>query len=247
MDRPPASSFSPGLAVQQRSPLSLVICSLRADGADAISAYLFEREAAHCMWVRLVNVVPAFDLGVQPMASDDEFSRQMQWAADQKAARREQNHALAQQSQIDSWQIASAHGSETARDNLLWSGQTPWTSEPAEKKKVICTELYSQGRMSQDDYRLCSEDASSRISEQTYRGYHVWAIPVVKAMRNSRHVSALMAFLAMARVDEIAARRGDLSRKNLLGALLIAAGEPLCRLIGAFVAKSDYNALYGGH
>ena len=179
------------------------------------------------------------------MASDDEFSRQMQWAADQKAALRAQNQTLAQQSQTDSWQIASAHGSETARNNLLWSGQTPWTSEPTDKKKVICTELYSQGRMSHDDYMLCSDDASSRISEQTYRGYHAWAVPVVSAMRKSRRISALMAFLAVARVNEIAARRGDLSRKNLLGALLITAGEPLCRLIGAFVAKSDYNALYG--
>ena len=153
-------------------------------------------------------------------------------------------HAGKQQREWDD--AARARASES-----LWkpSSPDPWNpggggSSSSGSSKVICTELFRQGLFSIDDHRLCFEDAKTRLTDAHFRGYHAWALFVVGKMRKSPHWTRVFRTLAQARVDQIAARRGELKRANFLGKIVIALGEPACAVLGRFSGPKDYRALY---
>lgn len=119
------------------------------------------------------------------------------------------------------------------------------TNEAVDKPTVICTELRRQKLMSETDLRLSLADGKTRLKEETFRGYHLWAVPVVRIMRRSPRLTRFFRVLAQARVDEIAARKGEQARANMLGKLLILIGEPTCTLIGRCVRRpQSYQCLY---
>ncbi len=149
---------------------------------------------------------------------------------------------------------------EQARNDKAWSDHYEWqrkfqkeqaassrntNSKPQTETTLICTELHRQGLLTTADLRLSHEDALKRLTAAHRRGYHFWAVGIVRTMRKSPRTTRAFRRLAQARVDEIAARNGDTSRANLLGKLLIAIGEPTCLLVGRFVGETDYRALYG--
>lgn len=110
--------------------------------------------------------------------------------------------------------------------------------------KVICTELHRQGLMSRADYALGADYARKHLTERHYRGYHAWALSVVRHMRRSKRATAFWRILAQARADHIAYLYGDTARRNRFGALLCAVGYPTCYLIGGFVHEQDWKGLY---
>lgn len=110
--------------------------------------------------------------------------------------------------------------------------------------KVICTELHRQGLMSRADYALGADYARAHLTERHYRGYHAWAITVVRHMRRSKRATAFWRILAQARADHIAYLYGDTARRNRFGALLCALGYPTCYLIGGLIGARDWRALY---
>lgn len=112
--------------------------------------------------------------------------------------------------------------------------------------KVICTELARQGLITKDDYSLCIAYSSDYLNEKHFRGYHFWAVNVVRRMRKSKKWTALFRSLAQARVEHIAWRYGDSSRGSRLGWVLCAVGEPICFGIGALVGQQDWRKLYNG-
>lgn len=119
--------------------------------------------------------------------------------------------------------------------------------EAAEQNsKVICTELHRQGLMTRADYHLGARFASEHLTERHYRGYHVWALPVVRHMRRSKRATAFWRKLAVARADHIAYLHGDTARRNRLGALLCTIGHPVCYALGGLVREQEWQLLYNG-
>lgn len=110
--------------------------------------------------------------------------------------------------------------------------------------KVICTELHRQGLMSRADYLQGARFAGEHLTEQHYRGYHVWALPVVRHMRRSKRATAFWRKLASARADHIAYLDGDAARQNRLGAFLCSIGHPVCNALGGMVKEQDWQSLY---
>ncbi|MCP8896356.1 hypothetical protein KYK29_15620 [Shinella daejeonensis] len=110
--------------------------------------------------------------------------------------------------------------------------------------KVICTELHRQGLMGRADYALGAEYARAHLTDRHYRGYHAWALAVVRHMRRSKRASAFWRTLAQARADHIAYLHGDATRRNRFGAVLCAVGYPTCYLIGGLIGERDWRALY---
>ena len=118
-------------------------------------------------------------------------------------------------------------------------GQTDNVSE-----RVVCTELAAQGLLDPGLYFLDVRFTEERLSAAHVRGYHVWAVPLVRLMRKSEIVTRLVAPVARWRAEEIAHVLGAKPRGCLAGKIVRLIGEPLCRLIGAFVAETDHTQLY---
>lgn len=112
------------------------------------------------------------------------------------------------------------------------------------RSKVICTWAFSQGLMTREDYILGVRYAKERLTDRHYRGYHAWALAVVRHMRHSKRATSFWSFLARARADHIAYMYGNQTRRNRLGAVLCALGHPICHAIGGFVGEQDWQALY---
>ena len=110
--------------------------------------------------------------------------------------------------------------------------------------KVICTELHRQGLLSREDQLLGLRYVREHLTSRHERGYHVWAIPVVRRMRRSKRATAFWHRLAKARADHIAFTYGDESRRNRWGQLLCAIGHPTCYLLGGIVGEQNCRSLY---
>ena len=98
--------------------------------------------------------------------------------------------------------------------------------------------------MAPELYLLDLRFAEERLSAAHLRGYHLWAVPLVRWMRRSQRVSALVAGPALWRAEEIAHLLGERQRGSLCGRIVRLIGEPLCRLIGCWVPETDYSKLY---
>lgn len=141
------------------------------------------------------------------------------------------------------------HEDQKIRESLMKPRIPPEQAKPEkkpadEKSKVICTELHRQHLMSRDDYMLGLRFVREHLTARHERGYHAWAVPVVRSMRRSKRATAFWSVLARARADHIAYLYGDVSRRNRFGALLCAVGHPVCFVIGGLVGEKDWQALY---
>lgn len=111
-------------------------------------------------------------------------------------------------------------------------------------QKVICTELVRQRLFEHSDYLAGARYVEEHLTARHVRGYHAWALPVVRRMRRSRRTTAFWRRLAQARADHIAFLHGEASRRNRFGAFLCAIGHPACYLIGGLVGEQDWRSLY---
>ncbi|MGE0283422.1 MAG: hypothetical protein AB7P20_22775 [Rhizobiaceae bacterium] len=111
--------------------------------------------------------------------------------------------------------------------------------------KVICTELHRQGLLSREDRTMGLRYVREHLTPRHERGYHAWAIPVVRRMRRSKRATAFWHRLAKARADHIAFTYGDKRRHNRWGQLLCAIGHPVCYIIGSFIGAQDWQTLEG--
>jgi hypothetical protein len=109
--------------------------------------------------------------------------------------------------------------------------------------RVVCNELWRQGHMSKemvlDDYRFTRDF----LSPGTVRGYHVWAIPVVRQMRKGRF-NRLFKHLCVHRGNEIAYIYGKRDKPDYLGKVYRQLLEKLSWSIGLFCEASDWSILY---
>lgn len=123
--------------------------------------------------------------------------------------------------------------------------QSAWSTKKSDTdSKVICTELVRLGLFDRSDYLMGARYVEQSLSERHVRGYHAWALPVVRRMRRSPRTTAFWRRLARTRADHIAYLHGDASRRNRFGAFLCAVGHPACYLIGSLVGEQDWRSLY---
>ncbi|MCG8510390.1 MAG: hypothetical protein MI741_14275, partial [Rhodospirillales bacterium] len=140
--------------------------------------------------------------------------------------------------------------------NSLFGNATNWAGTSAKGvgqyydgtdnsgSRVICTELVRQGRLDTGLYFLDLRFAEQRLSPAHLRGYHLWAVPLVRLMRRSRLATAIIAPLARWRAEEVAHILGKRRRGSLRGKAVRLLGEPLCWLLGQVVRETDYCKLY---
>ena len=98
--------------------------------------------------------------------------------------------------------------------------------------KVICTELFRQGYLSRKIHRLDEKYAKMYIDNDTLRGYHVWAKPLVCLMSKSRVITYLVYPIGRAWAHEMAHRVDPKIKGSVLGKILHTIGVPVCRFIG---------------
>ncbi len=110
--------------------------------------------------------------------------------------------------------------------------------------RVVCTHLFSIGRMPADLYSADVTFTERHIASAVVRGYHFWAVPLVKAMRRHPLLIDVIEPLAMARAHEIGYLMGIRQSGSLLGWCLRFVGEPICHVIGCLVANQDWQRLY---
>lgn len=112
------------------------------------------------------------------------------------------------------------------------------------KEKIICNELLRQGLFTREDVATCHQDALARLTPAHVRGYHVWALPVVRWMRRSRGATLVWHFLARRRTNHVRWLQGKRTQRDRLGHLLCMTGEPLCWVLGRMVREQNWQALY---
>ena len=109
--------------------------------------------------------------------------------------------------------------------------------------RVICNELMNQKLLTRQDVILDYKFTRDYLTPTHVKGYHVWAISVVKQMRKGRFVK-LFRHLAQHRANEIAYIYGKRDKPDYLGKLYRRIGEPTCWVIGVFCEQSDWSILY---
>ncbi|MBK8200433.1 MAG: hypothetical protein IPK75_18955 [Acidobacteria bacterium] len=112
--------------------------------------------------------------------------------------------------------------------------------------RVICSELHAQGLLDAQTLAIDTEYSRQHISHITARGYHAWAVPYVRLMRRSPLATKAALPIARWRAEELAFQVGLRARPCWRGKVVRWVFEPLCWLIGLFVAESEYSQRYVG-
>jgi hypothetical protein len=109
--------------------------------------------------------------------------------------------------------------------------------------RVICNELARQGFMDRNQIILDYKFTREHLSPQHVKGYHAWAVHVVRRLRKGKGVN-FWRHIATHRVNEIAYIYGERDKPDYLGKFYRHFGEKGCWLVGLFCEKSDWSALY---
>lgn len=104
---------------------------------------------------------------------------------------------------------------------------------------VICTELYSQGYMS-DSIREADQKYGKMILEtlpEVMIGYHYWATPIVGLMKKSKIFTDLVWIFAKPWSIQMAYEMGAVDKGNWIGKLLMKVGMFFSGMIGRRLIK----------
>jgi hypothetical protein len=96
---------------------------------------------------------------------------------------------------------------------------------------VICTELHRQGLMDDATFEA-DERFGNELPPEVLDGYRLWAVPVVRAMRKSKLVTAIVTPLALGWAREMRRRVTGEGKGSAIGGLLLFVGVPLCGWLG---------------
>ena len=148
----------------------------------------------------------------------------------------------------DGTPVTSSGPPSSAKGRALAAEREQREQENSVDSRVICTELYRQGKLSRELYRMDVMYTARYLSPTIIKGYHYWAIPVVRKMRKSDKLTKFMLYFTMKRAEEIAhiVNPAKYSKSSIAGKIIKNVGEALCYGIGLFVNNSDYKVLYKG-
>lgn len=87
-----------------------------------------------------------------------------------------------------------------------------------------------------DEVTWAADDRFGKsLPPHVLKGYQAWARPLVKRMRRSPVVNHTVIALATPWVQHMAFKMGVREQDSRIGRVLMAAGWPLCSLIGKLV------------
>ena len=109
--------------------------------------------------------------------------------------------------------------------------------------RVICNELMRQGLADRKQVVMDYKFTRDYLTPTHVKGYHVWAVWMVKQMRKGRFVK-FWGHVAGHRANEIAYIYGERSKPDYLGKVYRKIFEPVCWLVGSFCEKTDWSILY---
>jgi len=109
--------------------------------------------------------------------------------------------------------------------------------------RVICNELMRQGIMTRKQVVLDYKFTRDYLTPTHVNGYHVWAVWMVKQMRQGRLVN-FWKHVAGHRANEIAYIYGERAKPDYLGKVYRKILEPICWSIGFFCKTTDWSVLY---
>ena len=89
------------------------------------------------------------------------------------------------------------------------------------------------------DYKFTSD----YLTPTHVKGYHLWAIWVVRQMRKGRMIK-FWKHIATHRANEIAYIYGKREKPDYLGKIYRCVLEPVCWLLGTFTKATDWTVLY---
>jgi len=136
-------------------------------------------------------------------------------------------------------QYASAEASKIALQNQAQAGQMQADSGG----KIICTELFRQGKMDKEIFAADNEFGLMMQDQQPeiHAGYIRWAKYVVPAMRKSPLVTKLVSLVALPWAKHMAFIMGVSKKDSLIGKLVMMIGLPICKILG----KAKKEVIYG--
>jgi len=102
---------------------------------------------------------------------------------------------------------------------------------PPSRGKIICTELYRQGYISEALFAADQEFGAS-LHPYTMRGYHVWAKPVVRQMKASPMATTIVFAIAKPWMTEMNHQVNPDEAGSFLGKIMMFIGIPISWTIG---------------
>lgn len=109
-----------------------------------------------------------------------------------------------------------------------------------ESIKVICTHYHSKGMLS--DYLYEGETIYAElIDPRIMTGYHYWAIPTVKWLKNNTWVDPIIAPLVRGWATEVNYRLDRLEKGSVVGKVLLGIAEPVSVWIADYVVPKENN------
>ena len=142
--------------------------------------------------------------------------------------------------------VTSSGPTSSAKGLALKAEREQREADNATDSRVICTELYKQGKLSRDLYRMDVLYTARDLPATLVRGYHYWAIPMVPVIRRNKFVCGVFEYLTVKRAEEIAHIVDPIkhTKTTIAGKIIKNVGEAICYVIGLFVRQKDYTVLY---
>jgi hypothetical protein len=109
--------------------------------------------------------------------------------------------------------------------------------------RVICNELRRHGLMTSEDILIDYYFTQKHLTPTHVNGYHIWAISVVRKMREGKSVK-LWHHIANHRLNEVKYILGKRDKPDYLGKIYRFIGESICFILGKFCKKTDWSILY---
>ena len=109
--------------------------------------------------------------------------------------------------------------------------------------RVICNELRRLNLMTTEDILTDYFYTHKYLTSIHVKGYHIWAINVVKSMRKGKYVK-FWHHIANHRLNHIKYLLGKKDKPDYLGKIYKIIGESICYGLGLFCKKTDWSILY---
>ena len=109
---------------------------------------------------------------------------------------------------------------------------------------VICTQLYRDGHLSRRYYLADSRYVREYLSENTQRGYRLWAVPLVRLMRRNKIAYAVAKYFGLRWSLHCASAYCHELQGNFIGAALNLLIVPICFILGLFITDTAYASLW---
>ena len=148
----------------------------------------------------------------------------------------------------DGTSVKSGNPSPSSKGRAIAAEREQRNEDNSTDSRVICTELYRQGILNKQLYRLDVLYTARNLSPTLIRGYHYWAIPTVDLMRKSPALTKFLTYFTIKRAEEIAHIMNPAAypKSTFTGRFIKTVGEGLCYAIGKVVKQKDYSILYNG-